>query len=189
MNALKYAVIAAAAMTLVSAGQSQAQIKIATAGPMTGQYASFGEQMQRGAELAVKDINAAGGVLGQKLVLSIGDDACDPKQAVAVANKFVSEGVSFVAGHFCSGSSIPASDVYEEEGVLHIAALIFVEREGQKKILIGKGGSRLRSIGTEARQDMEALFECKVMLRLWVKVKSGWSDDERALRSLGYDDA
>ncbi len=121
MKALKYAVIAAAAMTLVSAGQSQAQIKIATAGPMTGQYASFGEQMQRGAELAVKDINAAGGVLGQKLVLSIGDDACDPKQAVAVANKFVSEGVSFVAGHFCSGSSIPASKVYEEEGVLQIS--------------------------------------------------------------------
>ncbi len=121
MKALKYAVIAAAAMTFMSAGQSQAQIKIATAGPMTGQYASFGEQMQRGAELAVKDINAAGGVLGQNLVLSIGDDACDPKQAVAVANKFVSEGVSFVAGHFCSGSSIPASKVYEEEGVLQIS--------------------------------------------------------------------
>jgi branched-chain amino acid transport system substrate-binding protein len=121
MNALKYAVVAAAAMTVMSAGESQAQIKIATAGPMTGQYASFGEQMQRGAELAVKDLNAKGGVLGQKLVLSIGDDACDPKQAVAVANKFVSEGVSFVAGHFCSGSSIPASKVYEEEGVLQIS--------------------------------------------------------------------
>jgi len=121
MNALKYAVVAAAAMTVMSAGESQAQIKIATAGPMTGQYASFGEQMQRGAELAVKDLNAKGGVLGQKLVLSVGDDACDPKQAVAVANKFVSEGVSFVAGHFCSGSSIPASKVYEEEGVLQIS--------------------------------------------------------------------
>ncbi|MEP5763051.1 MAG: GTPase Era [Halieaceae bacterium] len=72
--------------------------------------------------------------------------------------------------------------------VLHIGALIFVERDGQKRILIGKGGSRLRSIGAEARRDMEALFECQVMLRLWVKVKSGWSDDERALRSLGYDD-
>jgi branched-chain amino acid transport system substrate-binding protein len=121
MNALKYAVIGAAAATLLTSGQSQAQIKLATAGPMTGQYASFGEQMQRGAEMAVKDLNAKGGVLGQKLVLSIGDDACDPKQAVAVANKFVSEGVSFVAGHFCSGSSIPASKVYEEEGVLQIS--------------------------------------------------------------------
>ncbi|MFT6274631.1 MAG: GTP-binding protein Era [Halioglobus sp.] len=72
--------------------------------------------------------------------------------------------------------------------VLHISALIFVERQGQKKILIGDGGSRLRSIGTDARQDMQLLFDNKVMLRLWVKVKSGWSDDERALRSLGYDD-
>ena len=73
-------------------------------------------------------------------------------------------------------------------GVLHISALIFVERNGQKRILIGDGGSRLRSIGTDARVDMEALFDSKVMLRLWIKVKSGWSDDERALRSLGYDD-
>ena len=72
MNTLKYAVIAAAAATLLSAGQSQAEIKISTAGPMTGQYASFGEQMQRGAEMAVKDLNAKGGVLGQKLVLSVG---------------------------------------------------------------------------------------------------------------------
>ena len=88
---------------------------------MTGQYASFGEQMKRGAEMAVQDINAAGGVLGQKLELSIGDDACDPKQAVAVANQMVSQGVVFMAGHFCSGSSIPASKVYEEEDVLQIS--------------------------------------------------------------------
>lgn len=73
--------------------------------------------------------------------------------------------------------------------VLHISALILVERKGQKKILVGEGGSRLRSIGSDARRDMEQLFDSKVMLRLWVKVKSGWSDDERALRSLGYDDA
>ena len=72
--------------------------------------------------------------------------------------------------------------------VIHIAALIFVEREGQKRIIIGKGGTRLRSIGSEARRDMEALFDAQVMLRIWVKVKSGWSDDERALRSLGYDE-
>ncbi len=78
---------------------------------------------------------------------------------------------------------------FSREGeVLHISALIFVERTGQKKILIGEKGSRLRSIGVDARRDMELLFDSKVMLRLWVKVKSGWSDDERALRSLGYDD-
>ncbi len=113
--------LAVAAAALISAVPAMADITIATAGPMTGQYASFGEQMQRGAEMAVKDINAAGGVLGQKLKLEIGDDACDPKQAVAVANKFASEGIVFVAGHFCSGSSIPASKVYEEENILQIS--------------------------------------------------------------------
>jgi branched-chain amino acid transport system substrate-binding protein len=94
---------------------------IATAGPMTGQYAAFGEQMKRGAEMAVEDLNEAGGVLGEQLVLEVGDDACDPKQAVAVANQMVNAGVTFVAGHFCSGSSIPASAVYNEEGILQIS--------------------------------------------------------------------
>ena len=80
-------------------------------------------------------------------------------------------------------------EAFAQEGeVLHISAVIFVERKGQKKILIGEKGARLRSIGSDARRDMELLFDSKVMLRLWVKVKSGWSDDERALRSLGYDD-
>lgn len=110
-----------AAVALALSASAQADITIATAGPMTGQYAAFGEQMKRGAEMAVADINAAGGVLGQKLVLEVGDDVCDPKQAVAVANQFVNKGVVFVAGHFCSGSSIPASEVYNEEGILQIS--------------------------------------------------------------------
>ena len=75
-----------------------------------------------------------------------------------------------------------------DNGVLHIHGLILVERDGQKKILIGQAGERIKRIGQEARQDMETLFEAKVMLNLWVKVKGGWSDDERALRSLGYSD-
>lgn len=103
------------------AGAASADITIATAGPMTGQYASFGAQMKAGAEQAVADINAAGGINGEMLKLEIGDDVCDPKQAVAVANGFVGKGVVFVAGHFCSGSSIPASAVYEEEGILQIS--------------------------------------------------------------------
>jgi branched-chain amino acid transport system substrate-binding protein len=98
-----------------------ADIIIATAGPMTGQYASFGEQMRNGAEMAVADINAAGGVNGEMLVLRIGDDACDPRQAVNVANQFAGDGVVFVAGHFCSGSSIPASAVYAEEEIIQIS--------------------------------------------------------------------
>ena len=84
--------------------------------------------------------------------------------------------------------TVEIEDFSQESEVLHISALILAETKGQKKILIGEGGSRLRSIGTDARQDMEPLFDSKIMLRLWVKVKSGWSDDERALRSLGYED-
>jgi GTP-binding protein Era len=76
----------------------------------------------------------------------------------------------------------------EENGILHIGAVILVERDSQKAIVIGKGGTKMRTIGREARLDMESLFDQKVMLNLWVKVKRGWSDDERALRSLGYDE-
>ena len=75
----------------------------------------------------------------------------------------------------------------DERGTQHISAIIFVERDGQKRIVIGTGGSRLRSIGMEARRDMEKAFDSKVMLKLWVKVKSGWSDDVRALQSLGLE--
>ncbi|MCW5699109.1 MAG: branched-chain amino acid ABC transporter substrate-binding protein [Rhodospirillales bacterium] len=114
-------VVAASAFALAGVGIAKADITIAVAGPMTGPYAVFGEQMKAGAEQAVADLNEAGGVLGEKLVLEVGDDACDPKQAVAIANQFAGKGVVFVAGHFCSGSSIPASDVYEEEDILQIS--------------------------------------------------------------------
>lgn len=92
------------------------------------------------------------------------------------------------------GDELPYSTTVEieeygqEGGIVHISAVILVERKGQKAILIGQKGSRLRQIGTEARQDIERLIDSKVMLNLWVKVRSGWADDERALRSLGYDD-
>jgi GTPase len=78
---------------------------------------------------------------------------------------------------------------FKQEGrVLHIHGLILVERDGQKKIIIGDKGERIKRIGQDARKDMETMFDSKVMLNLWVKVKGGWSDDERALRSLGYTD-
>ncbi len=104
----------------LSATTALADIAIGMAGPITGQYAAFGEQLKRGAEMAVADLNAAGGVNGEQLALEIGDDACDPKQAVAVANQMVSKGIKFMGGHFCSGSSIPASQVYAEEGIVQI---------------------------------------------------------------------
>jgi branched-chain amino acid transport system substrate-binding protein len=100
--------------------QGSGPIRVATAGPMTGQNASFGAQFRTGAEQAVADLNARGGVLGRQLVLEVGDDACDPRQAVSVANQLASRRVAVVAGHYCSGSSIPASKVYAEEGVLQI---------------------------------------------------------------------
>ena len=111
---------ALAMAAVLAAAPAHAQIKIGTAGPITGSNAAFGAQLTAGAQQAVKDINAKGGVLGQQLVLEIGDDACDPKQAVSVANKFAGDGVVFVAGHFCSSSSIPASKVYTEEGIIEI---------------------------------------------------------------------
>lgn len=117
---MKKALLAGVALALSMSTAAYADIIIATAGPMTGQYASFGQQMKTGAEQAVADINAAGGVNGEMLKLEIGDDACDPKQAVAVANQFAGEGVVFVAGHFCSGSSIPASAVYADAGIVQI---------------------------------------------------------------------
>ena len=84
--------------------------------------------------------------------------------------------------------TVEIEEFTQEGKILHINALILVERDGQKRILIGDKGDRLKKIGQQAREDMQLLFDSKVMLKTWVKVKSGWSDDERALRSLGYDD-
>ncbi|WP_187144454.1 branched-chain amino acid ABC transporter substrate-binding protein [Microvirga massiliensis] len=106
---------------LAFSSMAQAQIKIGVAGPITGPNAAFGAQMKNGAEQAVEDINAAGGINGQKLELVIGDDVSDPKQGVSVANKFAAEGVKMVVGHFNSGVSIPASEVYEEAGMIQIS--------------------------------------------------------------------
>jgi branched-chain amino acid transport system substrate-binding protein len=104
-----------------TAKKGNQDIVIAVAGPMTGQYAVFGEQMKKGAEQAVADINAEGGIDGRKIRLEVGDDSCDPKQAVSIANQLASRGVVFVAGHYCSSTSIPASDVYQQEGMVEIS--------------------------------------------------------------------
>lgn len=99
---------------------AQAEVIVGVVGPMTGQYASFFEQLTNGAKVAVERINADGGVNGEQLVLQIEDDACDPKQAVAVANKLAAAGAQAVFGHFCSAASIPASDIYDESGIVMI---------------------------------------------------------------------
>jgi len=119
MRKLSVTVISGIALALSGAAtMAHADTTIGVAGPMTGELAQFGEQLRRGAEQAVADYNAKGGIGGQKIVIDKEDDACDPKQAVAVANKLVGAGVKFVDGHFCSGSSIPASAVYAEENVI-----------------------------------------------------------------------
>ena len=105
---------------LALTGAAQAQVKLGIGGPITGPNASFGAQIKNGAEQAVEDINAAGGVLGQKIQTTVGDDVSDPKQGVSVANKFVGEGVKWVVGHFNSGVSIPASDVYLDGNIIEV---------------------------------------------------------------------
>lgn len=105
----------------VSAVQADT-LKIGLAGPATGPVAQYGDMQKIGVMAAIKDINAAGGINGMKLEGVVYDDACDPKQAVAVANKIVNDGVQHVVGHLCSSSTEPASDIYEEEGVLMITA-------------------------------------------------------------------
>ena len=112
-----------AAMVLAGvAGHSFAAdtIKIGIAGPKTGPVTQYGDMQFMGAKQAIKDINAKGGVDGKMLEAKEYDDACDPKQAVAVANKVVNDGVKFVVGHLCSSSTQPASDIYEDEGVIMI---------------------------------------------------------------------
>src|ERR1700691_1798473 len=105
---------------LAFAGAASAQIKLGVAGPITGANASFGDHLTHGVHQAVEDINKAGGILGQKISVEAGDDVSDPKQGVSVANKFVGDGVKFVIGHFNSGVTIPASEVYADNGVLFI---------------------------------------------------------------------
>src|ERR1700739_2124079 len=108
-----------ASLALSTAALAQ-DITVAVAGPMTAVESAVGRQMKNGADMAVTDLNAAGGVLGKKLVLDVEDDACDPKQARSVAEKIASAKMPFVAGHYCSSSSIPASEAYADGNVLQI---------------------------------------------------------------------
>ncbi|CAN1721696.1 branched chain amino acid/phenylalanine ABC transporter periplasmic binding protein [Hyphomicrobium sp. 1Nfss2.1] len=119
--ATAFAALAIAITALVAGCDSGPEkLKFGVAGPMTGTDAAFGTQLKNGAEQAVADINAAGGINGQQVELLVGDDAADPRQGVSVANNFLGEGVRFVIGHFNSGVTIPASEVYVENGMLMI---------------------------------------------------------------------
>ncbi|MDO3720880.1 branched-chain amino acid ABC transporter substrate-binding protein [Marinobacter sp. chi1] len=107
-------------VALMAAGNAAAEIQIGIAGPMTGPVAQYGDMQFSGARMAIEQINANGGVMGEQLVAVEYDDVCDPKQAVTVANSMVNDGVQFVVGHLCSSSTQPASDIYEDEGILMV---------------------------------------------------------------------
>jgi branched-chain amino acid transport system substrate-binding protein len=119
---MKHKLLAGVALgaAIALSGAAHAQVKLGIGGPITGGAAAFGAQLKMGAEQAVEDINAAGGVLGKKMSVATGDDASDPKQGISVANKFVGDGVTWVVGHFNSSVSIPTSSVYQENNVLQI---------------------------------------------------------------------
>ncbi len=133
MKSLKLIGLALGASIALSTAALAEDVTIAVAGPLTGGESAFGRQMKNGADQAVADINAAGGVLGKKLALDAEDDACDPKQARSVAEKIAGAKIPFVAGHFCSSSSIPASEAYADGNVLQITPAstnpLFTERK------------------------------------------------------------
>ncbi len=133
MKHLKLIGLAFGASVALAAPALAQDITIAVAGPMTGGESAFGRQMKNGAEQFVADFNAGPGLLGKKLKLEVGDDACDPKQARSVAEKLSGMKIPFVAGHFCSSSSIPASEAYAENNVLQITPAstnpVFTERK------------------------------------------------------------
>jgi branched-chain amino acid transport system substrate-binding protein len=146
-----------------------ADIKVAVAGPMSGQYSWFGEQIQLGAELAVDDINAADGVLGQQIELVVGDDACEPPQAEAAANLFVSEEVVFVNGHWCSSSTIPASIIYQANNILMIPPA-----STNPKVTDGAGKIIFRQSG---RDDQQATVAAKYLAENWKGKKLAFLHD------------
>ena len=133
MKSVKLIGLALGASFALSTAATAQDIPVAVAGPMTGSYSAFGRQLKNGADMAVAEINAAGGVLGKKLALDTEDDACDPKQARSIAEKIGSANVPFVAGHYCSSSSIPASEAYADSNVLQITPAstnpLFTERK------------------------------------------------------------
>src|SRR5690348_14379948 len=133
MKSVKLIGLAFGATLALSTTVLAQDLTIAVAGPMTGTESAFGRQMKNGAEMAIEQLNASGGVLGKKLALDSEDDACDPKQARSVAEKIAGAGIPFVAGHYCSSSSIPASEAYADGNVLQITPAstnpLFTERK------------------------------------------------------------
>lgn len=170
---IKFKKIAALTMaaTLLST-VAFADTKLVVVGPMTGQFANYWEQISKGAEAAAAEVNDAGGINGEKLTIEFADDACDPKQAVSVANRNVQGGFNAVIGHFCSGSSISASDVYFDEEILMISGA------SVNSTLTDRGYPYIfRTVG---RDDQQGAAAAKVMLSEKYGTKIGIVHDKSA---------
>lgn len=168
---------AVAIATLAGAHDAAAEILVGFAGPLTGETALGSEGMQNGVELAVAELNAAGGVLGQKVTLDLADDYCDAEQALAAARKLVADRVAVVIGHICSGTAIPASLLYEAAGIPLIAL-------AANPVLTGRG-LRL-TFRVAPRDDVNAEFTAEHMVRELAAKRIGIVHDSRVYgRGLG----
>lgn len=156
MTGLRLVLATTLAVLFVSAS-THADVEVAVVGPMSGEYAMFGEQMRRGAKLAVDDINAGGGVLDEEVELIIGDDQCDPIKAVEIANRLPTDGVMFVAGHLCSAASVHASRIYAEEGIIQISPASTDPK------LTDEGGDNVFRVS--GRQDQQAVIAGNFLAR------------------------
>lgn len=116
------------------------------------------------------------------------EDQVTDRSTRFLASEIVREKVVRLTGDELPYQTTVAIEEFTDKGdIIHISALVLVEREGQKRIVIGDGGERIKQIGIDSRRDLENMLDCQVMLKIWVKVKTGWSDNDHALRSLGFD--
>jgi branched-chain amino acid transport system substrate-binding protein len=161
--------LGAISIASLCAPAAEAEIRIGVAGPMTGAYAWAGERYQRGATLAVEDLNAKGGVLGQNVELIVGDDFCNAEQAVALARKLVSDGVVFVVGHWCSHASIAAAKVYEKAKVLMISP------SSASAQLTDRGGPNVFRV--YGRDDRQGAMVADYLAEQWAGKKIAIMDD------------
>ena len=163
-----------------------ADLRFGVAAPMTGANAAFGAQLKQGTQQAVDDLNAAGGILGNKITLEVGDDAADPKQGVSIANKFVGDEVKFVVGHFNSGVTIPASDVYLENGIVMVTPAATNPSLTEKgKWNVFRTCGRDDQQGVVAAQYLEQHFRGKKIAILHDKTTYGKGLADATLVSLG----
>ncbi|MBV7435376.1 high-affinity branched-chain amino acid ABC transporter substrate-binding protein [Cardiobacteriaceae bacterium TAE3-ERU3] len=143
---MKKSLLALAISTMMPAAFAADTITIALAGPTTGPVTQYGTMQNTGAKMAIEQINANGGMNGQQIEYKIYDDACEPKQAVSVANQIVNDGIQYVIGHLCSSSTLPAAEIYDEEGI------VMVTPAATAPELTEKGYTTIfRTIGTDAQ--------------------------------------